>query len=121
MSDADGGIRNTGSGRAMFFLLKSLVWLALVFWLMPGDAGRGLSDLARAGAAAASSASVPAGIIAEQCAADPQACLAVAGVAASAALAPPAPPPRPAKAAKTAAPQTSLKASDLAAPWKGRG
>ena len=119
MSDADGGIRNTGSGRAMFFLLKSLVWLALVFWLMPGDAGRGLSDLARAGAAAASSG--PAGMIAEQCAADPQACLAVAGVAASAALAPPAPPPRPAKAAKTAAPQTSLKAGDLAAPWKGRG
>ena len=121
MSDADGGIRNTGSGRAMFFLLKSLVWLALVFWLMPGDAGRGLSDLARAGAAAASSASVPAAIIAGQCAADPQACLAVAGVAASAALAPPAPPPRLAKAAKTAAPQTSLKAGDLAAPWKGRG
>ena len=88
----------------MFFLLKSAFWLSLVISAMPGNLSRDLRETA---------SSAPAAVIKDQCAANPRACMAVAGAVASAAVVPAKP------KSKAAVPQNTLNARDLAAPWKG--
>ena len=88
----------------MFFLLKSAFWMSLVISAMPGNLSRDLHETA---------SSAPAGMIKDQCVANPRACMAVAGAVASAAAVAVKP------KAKPAVPQNTLNARDLAPPWKG--
>ena len=92
-----------GTGTRMFFLLKSAFWMSLVISAMPGNLSRDLHETA---------SSAPAGMIKDQCVANPRACMAVAGAVASVAAAA-------AKPKAKAPPQNTLNARDLAAPWKG--